>query len=102
MIDILNSNPGDNSIHSVCGSKENNFFEVDLNKANPETLAVVNAFFEALPKTVGVYIENIQADIEIKYFSSNVVFDENVEFVDYSTTENSEAIDNFINLIDNL
>lgn len=102
MIDILNSKPGNDSIHSLCGSKGDVFFEIDLNTATPETLAVVNAFFEALPKTVGVYIENIEADIEVKYFSSNVVFDENVEFVDYSTTEHSEVIDNFVNLINNL
>ena len=102
MIDILNSKPGNDSIHSLSGSKGDVFFEIDLNTTTPETLDVVNAFFNALPKTVGVYIENIEADVEVKYFSSNVVFDENVEFVDYSTTEHSEVIDNFVNLIDNL
>lgn len=99
MIDILNSKPGDESIHSVCGSIGNAFFEIDLNTATPETLTIITAFFNALPKTVGVNVENIDIDVEVKYFSSNIVFDENIASVDYLNTEHKVVIDDFINLI---
>jgi hypothetical protein len=99
MIDILNSKPGDDSIYLVNGSKGDVFFEIDLNTTTPETLAIVTDFFNALPKTVGVIVENIDTAIEIKYFSSDVAFDENITFIDYLNTEHKVVIDNFINLI---
>jgi len=99
MIDILNTNPGVEEMHCICGSTVQGPFEIHVASLNSEDLAVVTNFFESMPKNVGVVINNIDSDIEIKYFSSNITFIEEIEEVDYLTTEHKDVIDSFVTTI---
>lgn len=101
MIDILNSKPGDNSMHAITGSINNSFFNIEFAELSDENKNIVNSFFTAMPKNVGVIINNYPVDVEIKYFNSDINFIEGIAEVDYAITEHIALIDSFIQVISN-